>query len=1036
MQPTQRSQLESIFLAALELPRAEQEAFLARECAATPELLPMLRELLIQDRSASAGAGWSGPAWSAAALRFGPYRVTGRLGSGGMGVVYSAVRDDDEFQKRVAIKTIPRGLLTEIGAQRLRHERQILAQLDHPNIARLLDGGTTEERLPYVVMEHVDGEPITRYAESRNLSVAGRLRLFRQLLEAVQFAHSNLVLHRDLKPANILVTQDGTVKLLDFGIARILDSLGDASFTVAAMTPEYASPEQLRSAALSTASDVYSLGVLLYQLLAGALPNRDANAPPEFPRETARHIGSDLENIVLKALRKEPELRYASAEQFAEDLRRHAEGLPVLARQGTFSYYAAKFVRRNKVAVISAAALALTLVGGIWSTTTQRDRAERLRVRAEKVEAATRQLLYAAQMNLAFQAWDAADVGNVPDLLEAQRPRAGEEDLRGFEWDLLRGLVNGGSRILRGPAEIAHLVVFSHDGANVAMVSREGKLLILDTATGNVLQSFAVGLSYDAVFSPDGKWIAAGIGKGLERIWSWRDGRILRTLNAHTEDIWTSAISPDGRTLAIGSMEGPVTLWDFDSGRPIGTFKGHQGGVASVAFSPDGKILATASVDHTAKLWDVASGRTIATLGGYNWYVLSVAFSPDGATLATSGSSGEIKLWDVASHHEIAVIQGDGSTVSTVKFSPDGRMLAFGDASNRVKLYRMPSRELEATLRGHTALVQSVAFSPDSKTLVSGSLDRTVRLWDVTRRGGEQMLDAHKDWVWGLSFSPDGKRLASAGKDGAVRLWQVSDGRALLTLKHPQWVNSVVFSPDGSKLATAADDGWVRLWDSTSGQVLAAPGRHSAVAECVAFSPNGRILASGSKTGEIKLWDTSGGGAIGDLLSANHNIIWGIAFSPDGRYLAAAEGGLDDLEIETGHLVTIWDVATRQPVKTLASHSQDVRAVAFSSDGRLFATGSYDNTIKLWDAGTFREIATLKSHKVQSLAFLPDGRRLVSGGQDNAVKLWNVTTLEQVGSLSLPSVVNAVAVSPREQVLAAGSNDGKVRLWAPAADRQ
>jgi WD40 repeat protein len=1041
MQPTQRSQLESIFLAAMDLPRGDQEAFLARQCAAAPNLLPVLREMLAEDRVATTAADWGGPAWSSTALRFGPYRVTGSLGSGGMGVVYSAVRDDDEFEKRVAIKTIPRGLLTEVGAQRLRRERQILAELDHPNIARLLDGGTTGEGLPYVVMEYIDGEPITAYAESRHLSVAGRLRLFRQVAEAVQFAHSNFVLHRDLKPANIMVAQDGTPKLLDFGIARILDSLGEHSSTIAAMTPEYASPEQLRGAPLSTASDVYSLGVILYQLLAGALPYSQSGTPaeladaicnrrPEFPRGAARQIASDLQNIVLKALRKEPELRYTSAEQLAEDLRRYLEGLPVLASRGTFSYNAAKFIRRNKVTVAAAAAVALSLMGGMFSTTVQRDRADRLRLRAENGEAATRQLLYAAQMNLAFQAWEAADVGHVSDLLEAQKPRTGQEDLRGFEWYLLRGLVNRGSRILHGPADIAYPVVFSPDGATVAAMTRAGKLLILDVATGKVLRSFAAGSSYAAVFTPDGKNIVAGIGNGLARIWSLEDGRIVRTVNARTANIWSTAISADGRTLAFGGVEGPVTLWDFESGRLIATLRGHSDGVPSITFSADGKTLASASRDRTAKLWDLTSGRPIATLQGHTWWVLSVAFSPDGATLATAGSDGEIKLWEVSSHREIAAIHGDGSTINSVKFSPDGTMLAAGDAANRVKLYRMPSRELFTTLRGHTDFVESVAFSPDSQTLVSSALDRTIRLWDLTREGGALTLNGHKDWVWDLSFSPDGRRLASASKDGTVRLWDAANGRALLTLQHPQWVNGIAFSSDGLRLATAADDGFVRLWDPGSGLPISTPGRHSAVAECVVFSPNGRVLASGSKNGEIKLWDSSSGREMAGLRSQNHNIIWGLAFSPEGRYLAAAEGGARDLEIETGHVVTIWDVETRRITAVLSSHTQDVRAVVFSPDGRTLASGSYDGTIKVWDFRTSREIATLKSNKVQSLALFMDGKRLVSVGQDKTVKLWNMASLQQVGSLTLPSEVNSVAVSPGGRVLAAGSSDGKIRLWA------
>ncbi len=332
-----------------------------------------------------------------------------------MGAVYLAARADDEFQKQVAIKIVAAPLGDEDLLRRFRRERQILAELEHPQIARLLDGGTTEEGLPYLVMEYVDGVRIDEYCRTNRLPIDDRLRLFLRVCDAVQFAHNNLVIHRDLKPGNILVTSDGQPRLLDFGIASLVTADNDtptATRTVAAMTPEYASPEQMRNERVTAGSDVYSLGVVLYELVAG-VPAHDLSGkrPDEVYRivteeapvapsvaagragrhALARQLRGDIDAIVSVALRKEPQRRYASVALLAEDVRRTLEGLPVVARGESLSYRARTFVRRHRVGVAAAAAIALSLVAGIVATTMQarvaeeqRREAESQRVRAER----------------------------------------------------------------------------------------------------------------------------------------------------------------------------------------------------------------------------------------------------------------------------------------------------------------------------------------------------------------------------------------------------------------------------------------------------------------------------------------------------------------------------------------------------------------------------------------------------------------------------------------------------------------------------
>ena len=294
-----------------------------------------------------------------------------------MGSVYRARREDENFKQEVAVKLMRASLeIRPEAVRRFLEERQILAGLAHPNIARLLDGGYTSEGTPYIVMEYVAGTPITDYCARNGLDLKARLHLFLQLANGVQFAHQHLVIHRDIKPANVLVTGEGTPKLLDFGIAKLLDPEAvRTETTLRPLTPDYASPEQIRGRAMSTASDVYSLGVLLYELVAGSRPYKLADTPldqaieaicikdPAPPSTVSPDVNEDLDAIVMKALRKEPESRYASVREFAEDIDRYLGMRPVLARQGTFRYVARKFVRRHRTGVAAAAVVVILLAG-------------------------------------------------------------------------------------------------------------------------------------------------------------------------------------------------------------------------------------------------------------------------------------------------------------------------------------------------------------------------------------------------------------------------------------------------------------------------------------------------------------------------------------------------------------------------------------------------------------------------------------------------------------------------------------------------
>jgi serine/threonine protein kinase len=421
MTPERFRQIRNLYEAALEQDSSRRVKFLEQACRGDGALFAEMERLLAAHEHA--GGFLQDPLFVASKLEFeeeviprmegrrvGAYQVLREIGRGGMGAVYLCSRVDGAFHKQVAIKIVRPAQASATLIRRFHQEREILASLDHPNIARLFDAGTTEDGMPYFVMEYVEGQTIDSWCNERKLNVSARLELFHSVCSALQYAHQNLVVHLDLKPGNILVTSEGIVKLLDFGIARLLQPHGEEgapTYTMTllqGMTPEYASPEQVQGKPISTASDVYSLGVVLYELLTGhrpyrmksrillevarviseeeptrpsmivtqseeiATPGAVSEVREGSPARLRRRLEGDLDNILLKVLRKEPARRYGSAEQFNDDLRKHLEGLPVSARRDTLSYRLEKFVRRNWAGLAAAGFVAATLLAGVITT--------------------------------------------------------------------------------------------------------------------------------------------------------------------------------------------------------------------------------------------------------------------------------------------------------------------------------------------------------------------------------------------------------------------------------------------------------------------------------------------------------------------------------------------------------------------------------------------------------------------------------------------------------------------------------------------
>jgi WD40 repeat protein/serine/threonine protein kinase len=1098
--------LMTVFTSALDCASAaERDAYLEQACSHDAALRARIEALLCAHRGvgrflergltadteqpmSSQPTTAAGPV--AGTVLAGRYKLLELIGEGGMGAVWLA-EQQEPVRREVAIKVIKPGMDSRQVLARFDAERHALALMDHPNIARVLDGGATAEGRPFFAMELVKGVPITRYCDEKRLSPRERLELFVPVCQAIQHAHQKGVIHRDLKPSNVLVAPyDGrpVPKVIDFGVAKaagqlLTDKTLFTGFGALIGTPEYMSPEQaeLNNQDIDTRSDIYSLGVLLYELLTGSTPlttKRVKEAallevlrviredePPKpstrlsestaslplisaqrqtVPAKLTKLVRGELDWIVMKALDKDRNRRYETANGLVRDLQRYLADEPVQACPPSVGYRLRKFARRNKGPVLAAAVVLLTFSAGLAGTTwkwldadyqkSQARLAETDAQQKTRNEHAARkelqQTLYDQTIALAYHEWQDGNPVRAAQLLDNC-----QSEYRGVEWHYVHRLCHSDRLTLAADTDPLHNIAYSPDGRLIAGATgwydkkKPGEVIVWDVGTGKKLWTSRehTGTVRSVAFSANSQLLASCGLDSAVRVWDATTGQSIASFAGHSGWMACVVFSPNTKLLAA-SDGGLVRIWDVATKEEVRTIR-VPGTVLAIAFSPDGeRIVGGCKGPSHVRLWKVQTGEQIRTFEGHSSDLSSVAFSPDGRRVVSSGWDYKIKVWDISGgKNPLFTIHDHTDVVSHVGFSPDGGLIASASWDGTVRLWDSVTSKPVRTYRGHTGIINSVVFSPDGENLASAGADHQVRVWDVMTQHEGRRLHFPIAHAYGLAFSADGVLLAAA--DGntywkphkTLAIYDARTGLRIRTLEgHAGRVTGVAFSPVAMHVASSSTDRTAKIWDATTGRVLHTLDGHDGDVTGVAFSPDGRRVATASADQTVRVWDTQTWEC--RVLRGHTGAVTGVAFAPDGRIASSS----------ADRTVRIWDAADDTQPLILDRHTDVVTGVAFRPDGRHVASAGADHTLRIWDAADGQQLFVLRGHteEVWSLAYGPKGDRLLSASRDDCtVRLWDANTGRQLLALRLNQAISA-AFSPDGQRFAAGSGHYElIQLW-------
>ena len=1017
----------------------------------------------------------------------GRFEIKKKIATGGFGNVYLAVRND-EFQQKVAIKIIrsDHGDNENI-LRRFEMERQVLSDLDHPLIARLIDGGSSSDGRPYFAMEYVDGKTITDYCESKKLNIDERLRLFQQVCQAVAHAHQFSVIHRDIKPSNILVTEEGTPKLLDFGIAKLTDLRSQRRMIALTetgqlpMTPDYASPEQLMGKPIGQSSDVFSLGVVAYELLTGARPfrvesglhhefvqvvcNQEANKPSTSVSNTKnrsttldskylrKKLAGDIDNIVLMALRKEPERRYQSANELVSDLDRYFQNLPVDARRGNLSYAVSKFVRRHFVGVAALSAVLLALTLGLLATAISLQKANLAQAEAEKQVAITTVARLASESSASRKGRPIRSVLLAIKAVEMSR-QIGQEMQPAAHAALLNSFHGVRGMPLRGHNTPVTAMAMSQDWLITGTQSGAfiWDLNAKEPATTSKRFGSNLGDITSLAVSDDGRWLITA-GTELAR---WDLSRanteaVPLVLKSQGGQINVIKFTEDGRWLVAQGTNGSVELWDFASASPATSRELNHSGKPfhQLAISSNGRWLAGFSWD-AAWMFDLNDAQGLSSSLLLKERVLGLSISPDGHWLVVV-SPRKIRLWDLTCDHPERQPPQEFAVNPLLEYpfiSSDSRWL-YTTENYSPRIWRWDLRSPQpfsspSIFTGQKDAVGSVEISQNGRWLVSGSRDGTAMTWDLESSDPTvcvETLRAHDTFVDHVAIHPDGHWIATASRDGTSRLWDLNaadpaSSPFVLRGNGNDIFSTSAISSDGRLIATATEGDNIRLWSIDSDTIIKASRilrSHSDRITSMEISPNDQWLVTTNVDKTANLWDLTKPDIAAThtelKLSAKSN---GLAINPSSELLAL---GCNDGNV---YLFDLTKPDPNSSRRILRAHKSAVDVAVISRDGRWLVSGCDYQTIR-WDLNSKNDVLpsqVLRSTSERSANFsmaIDAASRQLAVTQADEVWIWDlaagVNKKPRIISRGGSSNIWRLAISPDGRWLFTSGFDHQAELW-------